>query len=145
MSTYFLPVTAEKMPEIKLAEEGCFEFYVNSSLPPAAWCNMLSNGHFGYLAADCGTGFMWMENSREYPITPWLNDPSATAGYEELELWLGEEKRSLFASSRGDTRVKYCPGASVWEQDKVRMTAFVPTDVNCGALKTRTQLYALGK
>jgi len=130
MSTNFLPLAAVKLPEISTEEQNCFNYYVNSSLPPAAWCNTLSNGHFGYLAADCGTGFMWMENARECPVTPWLNDPAAVTGYEELELWLGEEKRSLFASPEGETKVKYYPGAAVWEHKKARMTAFVPTDVN---------------
>jgi cyclic beta-1,2-glucan synthetase len=119
--------------------DGAFQFYVNRSLPQRVWQNVLSNGRFGYLATDCGTGHLWLGDAREYQLTPWRGLPSETAGPERLELETGGERFSLFAAP-GDTdcSVRYAPGAAVWEKKcrgaHVRTTAFVPPDTDCRVL-----------
>ena len=45
--------------------DGAFAFTVRGALPRRAWCLPMSNGRFGYLAADCGLGCMWTDNARE--------------------------------------------------------------------------------
>ena len=70
-------------------DDGTFEFYVNHSLPPRAWQNLLTNGRFGFLATDCGTGHLWMGNAREYQLTPWRGLAAEAAGPERLELETG--------------------------------------------------------
>ncbi len=99
--------------------------YATPPLPPRAWCNVITNGSFGYLAADCGTGFMWLENARECPVDPWRNDPIATAGGETLELVTAQGRRSLFADG---TRCRVINGFgwTRWEHDGCSLTAFVP-------------------
>ena len=84
MSTNYVPDSLN-FPEYKFSENGCFEFYVNQTLPPVSWTNILTNGRFGYIAADCGNGFMWMENAREAPVTPWINYPGHAGGVEKLD------------------------------------------------------------
>ena len=100
--------------------------YDTPPLPPRAWCNVISNGRFGYLAADCGTGFMWLDNAREFPVNPWLNDPIATTGGEALELITAQGRRSLFADGSAPCRVINGFGWTRWEREGCAVTAFVP-------------------
>ena len=134
MSTYLPQASAEHGPRFSFAENGDFEFYVNHSLPSVSWTNILTNGRFGYLAADCGNGFLWMDNAREQPISPWLNRPNAAEGPECLEVELGGKRYSLFASGFLPSHVRYAPGCACWETCQhelhLRLTAFVPMDTD---------------
>ena len=42
---------------------------------PAPWSNIISNKKFGFLVTESGGGYTWAENSREFKLTPWSNDP----------------------------------------------------------------------
>jgi len=42
---------------------------------PAPWVNVISNGSFGFLVSERGSGYTWSLNSRENQLTPWSNDP----------------------------------------------------------------------
>lgn len=44
-------------------------------LPPQPWINVIANPRFGFLLSDSGSGYTWAENSREFKLTPWSNDP----------------------------------------------------------------------
>lgn len=110
-----------------------FVFETENALPANAWCHMLSNDEFGYLATDSGTGHMWHLNARENKITPWKNDTLLTEGPERLSLLRGGERISLFADMDGlKTKVTYGFGFAVWEKEidntLARVTAFVPPD-----------------
>ncbi len=107
--------------------------YETPPLPPRAWCNVLTNGKFGFLAADCGTGFMWLENARECPVDPWRNDPLATDGGETLEAIAAQGRQSLFAGE-GRCRVTNGFGWTSWERDGCSVTAFVPGDFRARVL-----------
>jgi len=53
-----------------------FNTIVDSDRPtPAPWCNVLANPHFGTVVSESGPGFTWCENSHEFRLTPWRNDP----------------------------------------------------------------------
>ena len=104
--------------------------FVTPPLPPRAWSNMLTNGHFGYLATDCGTGFMWLENARECPVNPWKNDPMATRLGETLDLITARGRHSLFADGKKECRVVNGFGWTRWEHQELQLTAFVPLDHN---------------
>ena len=41
-----------------------FHFEAGASLPSRPWQLPLTNGRFGFLAVDCGSGFLWLENVR---------------------------------------------------------------------------------
>jgi cyclic beta-1,2-glucan glucanotransferase len=42
---------------------------------PQPWINVISNPNFGFLVSESGSGYTWSQNSREYQLTPWSNDP----------------------------------------------------------------------
>ena len=123
----------------RFSDHGQFDFYVNHSLPQRTWAIPLTNGRFGYLATDCGTGHMWYGNAREFQITPWRGIPGETTGPEQLTLEVCGKTRPLFAAPEDrDCRVTFRPGAAVWEKTaggvSVRMTAFVPPDTDARVL-----------
>lgn len=131
---YSLPRKEKCVPPY--AWEGAeFIYYVNSNLPARPWQLLLSNGHFGCIAADCGSGYMWHENAREMRI----NDPPinimSTVGTESLWLERDNEKISLFAANDGYCcTVRFSPGLAVWEKDmgfcKSSCRAFIPENIN---------------
>jgi cyclic beta-1,2-glucan synthetase len=47
----------------------------NRDFVPAPWVNIIANPKFGFQISESGGGYTWAENSREYKITPWSNDP----------------------------------------------------------------------
>lgn len=120
----------QKYPDIAWTDEGDFVFKINRSLPPRAWGNMLSNGHFGYFATDCGTGHMWYENAREYHINRWLCDSLATVGTEQLTIG----GQSVFADAQNPCSVSYGFGYAKWEKTLPNFTVtsecFVPQDTD---------------
>ncbi len=44
-------------------------------LLPMPWINIIANSHFGFQVSESGGGYTWAENSREFKISPWSNDP----------------------------------------------------------------------
>ncbi|WP_187774743.1 GH36-type glycosyl hydrolase domain-containing protein [Billgrantia pellis] len=42
---------------------------------PAPWINVVANAGFGFQVSAEGSGYLWADNSRENPLTPWSNDP----------------------------------------------------------------------
>ena len=139
-----LPSRARRFPRsdtvrYRFSDNGTFYFYVNHSLPPRAWALPLTNGRFGYLATDCGTGHLWYGNARELQLTPWRGLPYETCGPERLTLEAGGERCSLFGAPEDRScRVSFRPGAAVWEKEacgvRVRTTAFVPPDTDARVL-----------
>lgn len=42
---------------------------------PAPWVNVIANPSFGTLVSESGSAYTWFENSHEFRLTPWNNDP----------------------------------------------------------------------
>ena len=42
---------------------------------PAPWVNVLANPSFGTLVSESGGSYTWAENSHEFRLTPWSDDP----------------------------------------------------------------------
>lgn len=131
----YAPRRLGSVPEFDWDKDGSFVFYVNRNLPSRVWSNMLTNGHFGYLATDCGGGNMWLENAREMRINHWSNDLCAVTGPEKLEYVSDDRKYSLFAANDGfNCRVSFGFGFAAWEKDfgdfGTRTTAFIPLDAD---------------
>lgn len=58
-------------------DEKTFEYVIyptKDNLPPMPWCNVISNKNIGSVLTETGGGFSWINNSREFRITPWTND-----------------------------------------------------------------------
>ena len=45
---------------------------------PAPWVNVIANSQFGTVVSEGGSAYTWAENSHEFRLTPWHNDPSPT-------------------------------------------------------------------
>ena len=113
------------------SRRGCeFVFTVKGALPEKCWSLPMSNGRFGYLAADCGLGNMWLANAREERVNAWACDERAAFGPETLETVANGRTISLFAAEDGAAaRVSFGPGWARWEKLGARVTAFVPPDI----------------
>jgi cellobiose phosphorylase len=44
-------------------------------MTPAPWVNVLANPHFGTVISESGAAYTWVENSHEFRLTPWRDDP----------------------------------------------------------------------
>src|SRR5262249_54878476 len=53
---------------------------------PAPWVNILANPYFGTLVSESGQGYTWIENSHEFRLTPWDNDPVQDSAGEAFYL-----------------------------------------------------------
>jgi cyclic beta-1,2-glucan synthetase len=136
--SFYSPTSAQK-PEYRYNDDNSFTFKIQGELPQVAWSHMLSNGRYGYLATDAGTGHMWHLNARENKINRWSNDALSTSGTEKLELWQAGTKTSLFASPDGhECSVTYGFGYARWIKriggSRFVTTAFVPPDVDARVL-----------
>ena len=108
-----------------------------TGLPPRAWSNVLTNGRFGFLATDAGTGHLWYRNAHTGRINRWLCDPWVLRGTETLRMASRAGAVSLFDDD-GAARVEYGFGWAAWERSvdgmSVRVTAFVPEDADARVL-----------
>ncbi len=116
-----------------------FEYDVDQNLPAKPWQLILTNGRFGYIAADCGSGSMWFENAREMRINAPAPLPEEIAGSEAL--WLETEwgRISLFAANDGHPcTVSFSPGLAVWEKEvvgrRIKTSAFIPSGMDARVL-----------
>jgi len=44
-------------------------------MTPAPWVNVLANPSFGTIVSESGAAYTWVENSHEFRLTPWSDDP----------------------------------------------------------------------
>jgi cellobiose phosphorylase len=63
---------------------------------PAPWVNILANPEFGTVISEKGLAYTWAENSHEYRLTPWNNDPVTDSSGEAL--YLRDEETGHFWS-----------------------------------------------
>ena len=53
---------------------------------PAPWVNVIANPQFGTVVSESGSTYTWSENSHEFRLTPWYNDPVTDTSGEALYL-----------------------------------------------------------
>ncbi|HEX4119410.1 MAG TPA: glucoamylase family protein [Verrucomicrobiae bacterium] len=63
---------------------------------PAPWVNVLANPNFGTLVSESGSGYTWAENSHEFRLTPWSDDPVQDPAGEAL--YIRDEQTGQFWS-----------------------------------------------
>jgi cellobiose phosphorylase len=97
---------------------------------PAPWVNVLANPHFGTVISEAGMSYTWAENSHEFRVTPWFNDPVSDTGGEAL--YIRDEERGHYWSpmplpSRGTTPyvTRHGFGYSVFEHTELGITSEV--------------------
>ncbi len=101
---------------------------------PTPWSNIIANKRFGFLVTEIGGGYTWAENSREFKLTPWANDPVTDRQGEVL--YIVDTQRgchwSLTPMPAGDNEpytVRHGHGYSIFEHNsfglKQTLTMFV--------------------
>ncbi|MEQ8820484.1 MAG: glucoamylase family protein [Sumerlaeia bacterium] len=87
---------------------------------PAPWVNVIANPFFGTMISESGSSFTWLENAKQFPLTPWNNDPVADEGGEAF--YIRDEETGKFWSptpmpTRGTTPyvIRHGFGYSVFE------------------------------
>ena len=63
---------------------------------PAPWVNVLANNSFGTVISENGKAYTWAENSHEYRLTPWNNDPVTDSSGEAM--YIRDEETGHFWS-----------------------------------------------
>ncbi len=74
--------------------------YVITTLPglmtPTPWVNVIANPIFGTLVSESGVANTWSENSHEFRLTPWSNDPVSDPAGEAF--YIRDEESGRFWS-----------------------------------------------
>ncbi|RCL02742.1 MAG: 2-glucan synthetase [Candidatus Tokpelaia sp. JSC188] len=60
---------------------------------PHPWINVISNAQFGMHVSAEGAAFTWVDNSRDYQLTPWANDPVSNRPGEAIYIVDLESKK----------------------------------------------------
>jgi cyclic beta-1,2-glucan synthetase len=63
---------------------------------PAPWSNVIANPHFGTVVSECGGAYTWSENSQQFRLSPWYNDPVSDASGEAF--YIRDEESGQFWS-----------------------------------------------
>jgi len=115
---------------------------------PAPWVNVIANPSFGTVISESGCGYTWAENSHEFRLTPWNNDPVTDSSGEAF--YIRDEHSGSFWSptplpARGATPylIRHGFGYSVFEHAEngivSELTVYVAMDapVKFAVLKLR--------
>ena len=65
-------------------------------MTPAPWVNVIANPFFGTVVSESGAAYTWVENSHEFRLTPWSNDPVSDPTGEAL--YIRDEQTGQFWS-----------------------------------------------
>ncbi len=104
---------------------------------PAPWVNVIANAQFGTVVSEGGSAYTWAENSHEFRLTPWHNDPVSDTSGEAL--YLRDEETGRFWSpsplpARGQNTyiVRHGFGYSIFDYTEEGLTTelcvYVATD-----------------
>ncbi|MCP5245424.1 MAG: cyclic beta 1-2 glucan synthetase [Burkholderiales bacterium] len=92
----------------------------SGQMTPAPWVNVLANPYFGTVISESGAAYTWVENSHEFRLTPWSNDPVQDTTGEAM--YIRDEQTGQFWSptpspARGITPyvIRHGFGYSVFE------------------------------
>jgi cellobiose phosphorylase len=90
---------------------------------PAPWVNVLANSGFGTVISENGMAYTWAENSHEYRLTPWHNDPVTDSSGETM--YIRDEESGHFWSptplTESESNIYVCRhgfGYSVFEHNE---------------------------
>ena len=78
---------------------------------PAPWVNVIANPQFGTVVSESGCAYTWLENSHEFRLTPWYNDPVSDTSGEAVYLrdeetgWQQGDRVEILAGLKAGDRV----------------------------------------
>jgi cyclic beta-1,2-glucan synthetase len=120
------------------------------NLTPAPWVNVLANPGFGTVISENGLAYTWAENSHEYRLTPWYNDPVTDSSGETM--YIRDEETGHFWSptpfTNSESKLylsRHGFGYSVFEHNEggivTELWVYVATDasVKFSVLKVRNE------
>ncbi|MFZ3323793.1 MAG: glucoamylase family protein [Usitatibacter sp.] len=104
---------------------------------PEPWANVIANPDFGTVISESGSAYTWSENSHEFRLTPWHNDPVCDTGGEAF--YVRDEESGHFWSpaplprrGAGSYVTRHGFGYSVFEHSEegidTGLTVFVAAD-----------------
>ncbi|OAI50209.1 cyclic beta 1-2 glucan synthetase [Planctomycetaceae bacterium SCGC AG-212-F19] len=104
---------------------------------PAPWVNVIANPQFGTVVSESGSVYTWSENSHEFRLTPWYNDPVAETSGEAI--YIRDEENGRFwsptplpARGRNPYVTRHGFGYSIFEHEEdgivTELCLFVATD-----------------
>jgi cyclic beta-1,2-glucan synthetase len=87
---------------------------------PAPWVNCLANPRIGTVVSESGNACTWVDNSHEFRLTPWTNDPVSDLGGEAIYIRDEDSGRVWSpapqpARGRGTYAVRHGVGSTVFE------------------------------
>ena len=95
------------------------DYIIYRTPTPAPWINVLANEHFGTIVSDSGSSTTWFENSSEFRLTSWHNDPVSDRTGEAI--YIRDEETGEFWSPTpqpgpaGGYVVRHAPGVTTFE------------------------------
>ena len=91
---------------------------------PAPWSNVIANPDFGTVISECGGAYTWGENSQQFRLSPWYNDPVCDTSGEAI--YIRDDESGQFWSptilpARGETpyTCRHGFGYSVFEHKEL--------------------------
>jgi cellobiose phosphorylase len=129
------------------------EYVITTSIDritPAPWVNVLANKGFGTVISENGVTYTWAENSHEYRLTPWHNDPVTDSSGEAM--YIRDEETGHFWSptpfTDSESKLYLCRhgfGYSVFEHNEggivteLRVYVALDASVKFSVLKVRNE------
>lgn len=118
---------------------------------PAPWVNVIANSQFGTVVSEGGGAYTWAENSHEFRLTPWHNDPVSDISGEAI--YIRDEETGHFWSptplpARGKNSyvVRHGFGYSLFEYTEEGLTTelmvYVATDAPVKFYKLKITNYS---
>ena len=95
---------------------------------PAPWSNVIANPNFGTVISESGGAYTWGENSQQFRLSPWYNDPVSDVSGETF--YIRDEETGQFWSptalpAQGKTpyTCRHGFGYSVFEHKELGITS----------------------
>jgi cyclic beta-1,2-glucan synthetase len=112
---------------------------------PAPWVNVIANAQFGTVVSEGGSAYTWAENSHEYRLTPWNNDPVSDVSGEAIYVRDDEtghfwSPSALPARGRNSYIVRHGFGYSIFDYTEEGITTELCVYV---AIDARVKFYKL--
>ncbi|MAS33814.1 MAG: hypothetical protein CL610_07400 [Anaerolineaceae bacterium] len=115
---------------------------------PAPWSNVIANPNFGTLVTESGGGYSWGENSSEFRLTAWRNDPVSDQPAEALYL-RDEETAAIWsptpspAPENAPYLIRHGAGYTVFEHHshglEQTMTVYIAPDAPVKIVRLRVK------
>ncbi len=90
---------------------------------PAPWVNVIANAEFGTVVSESGGAYTWWNNSHEFRLTPWSNDPVTDVSGEAMymrdeetgRVWTPTPLPQSSSQGSGPFTIRHGFGYSVFE------------------------------